>query len=164
VNRNLTVTVFLCAAIFVAISGFSQTKSPLQGVWKPTEIVRTGPNASTNKNPQPCLIIFTGKYYSIVCVTSDKPRPDLPQDINTATVAQLGDGWGPFTGQSGAYDVKGSEVTYRRSVAKSPIIMAPGSFAIDTFKTEGYTLTLVDKATRNGPVANPGTVKLIRVE
>ena len=163
-NRNLTVTVFLCAAMLIAISGFSQSKSLLQGVWKPTEVVRTGPNASTNKNPQSCLIIFTSKYYSIVCVTSDKPRPDLPQDINTATGAQLRDVWGPFTGQSGTYEVKGSEVTYHQSVAKNPTVMSSGNFAIDAFKIEGNTLTLVDKATRNGPVANPGTVKLMRVE
>jgi hypothetical protein len=110
------------------------------------------------------LVIFTGKYYSIVTVNTDKPRPNLPQDKNTATASQVRDVWGPFTGQAGTYEVKGSEVTYHPNVAKNPGVMSSGSFAIDTFKIEGNTLTLVDKANRNGPAANPGTVKLTRVE
>jgi len=150
--------------MFIAISGFSQSKSPLQGVWKGIEVVTTGPNASTNKSPQPWLIIFTGKYYSIVAVTSDKPRPELPQDINTATAAQLRDVWNPFLGQSGTYEAKGSEITYHPIVAKNPGAMSSGNFVIDTFKIEGNTLTLANKATRNGLVANPRTVKWTRVE
>jgi hypothetical protein len=158
------VVVLLCVVGFGAMSAYSQSKTPLQGVWKAIEVITTGPNASTNKSPQPGLIIFTGKYYSIVAVTSDKPRPELPQDVNTATAVQLRDVWTPFVGQSGTYEVKGSEITYHPVAAKNPRTMSSGNFAIDTFKIEGNTLTLVDKANRNGSIANPGTVKLTRVE
>jgi hypothetical protein len=164
VNRNLTVTFFLCVSMFMAISASAQSKSPLQGVWKTSEVTTTGPNASTNKAPQPGFVIFTGKYYSIVSVNADKPRPNLPQDINTATAAQLREIWGPFTGQSGTYEIKGSEVTFRVLAAKNPGVMATGNFATDTFKIEGGTLTLVSKANQNGPANNQVTIKLTRVE
>jgi hypothetical protein len=163
-NRTRMGVVFLCVVVLSAISGFSQSKTPLQGVWKVSEATTTGPNASTNKSPQPGFIIFTGKYYSIVTVNTDKPRPDLPQDINSATAAQLRDIWGPFTGQTGTFEVKGAEVTLRPLAAKNPVVMAAGSFNTQSFKIDGNTLTLVPKAGRNGPAQNPTTLKLTRVE
>jgi hypothetical protein len=87
--------------------------------------------------------------------------------------------WGPFTAQAGTYEVKGSEVTYRPSVAKNPNVMAPGNFMTDTFKIEGNTLTLVSNANRGAKEGvpeedigvglrmrsgNPATIKLTRVE
>ena len=124
VNPKVRLAVLLCATMVIAISGFSQSKSPLQGVWKAVDVVTTGPNASTNKSPQPGLIIFTGKYYSVVAVTSDKPRPELPQDMNTPTAVQFRDVWNPFLAQSGTYEVKGSEITYHPIVAKNPRAMS----------------------------------------
>ncbi|HQZ18672.1 MAG TPA: lipocalin-like domain-containing protein [Vicinamibacteria bacterium] len=143
-------------------SGFAQT-NPLQGVWKVTEVTTTGPNAS-KRAAQPGFYIFTGKHYSIVTVNSDQPRPDLPQDTNTATVAQLQASWGPFTAQSGTYEVKGSEVTFHALAAKNPSAMKAGNFSTSSFKIEGNTLTLVNKANQAGPAANPTTRKATRVE
>src|ERR1051326_4178895 len=113
-NRSTKIIVCWLGALLVATAAFSQSatgKNPLQGVWKVTELTATGANASTIKNAQPGFYIFTGKYYSISVVTADKPRADLPQDVNTTTAAQIRDAWGPFTGQAGTYEVKGSEVT-----------------------------------------------------
>jgi len=144
-------------------SGYAQT-NPLQGVWKVTEVTTTGPNASKRAAPQPGFYIFTGKHYSIVTVNSDQPRPDLPQDTNTASVAQLQASWGPFTAQSGTYEVKGSEVTFHALAAKNPSAMKAGNFSTASFKIEGNTLTLVNKANQAGPAANPTTRKATRVE
>ena len=144
-------------------SGFAQT-NPLQGVWKVAEVTTTGPNSSTQTAPQPGLYIFTGKHYSIVTINSDTPRPDLPQETSKATAEQLQASWGPFTAQSGTYEVKGSEVTLRPLAAKNPSAMKAGNFSLSTFKIEGKTLTLVSKANQAGPAANPTTRKLTRVE
>ena len=161
-----TVTIFVCVAIIlVAEISFAQSgKNPLQGVWKLSEVTTTGQNASTIKNPQPGFFIFTGKYYSIVTVNSEKPRADLPQDVDTATAAQLRDAWGPFTAQTGTYEVKGSEVTVRPLAAKNPGAMNGKNFNTRSFKIEGNSLTLVDKANQNGPANNPVTRKFTRVE
>jgi hypothetical protein len=147
-------------------SGFAQTSSPssLQGVWKVTEVTTTGPSASKQTAPQPGLYIFTGKHYSIVTINSDKPRPDLPQDATTATLEQLRAAWDPFTAQAGTYEVKGSDVTFRPLAAKNPSVMKAGNFSTSSFKIEGATLTLVNKATQAGPATNPTTRKLTRVE
>jgi len=144
-------------------SGFAQT-NPLQGVWKVTEVTTTGPKGAKQAAPQPGFYIFTGKHYSIVTVNSDQPRPDLPSDTNTATLEQLQASWGPFTGQSGAYEVKGSEVTFHALAAKNPSAMKTGNFSTSSFKIEGATLTLVNKANQTGPATNPTTRKLTRVE
>ena len=144
-------------------SGFAQT-NPLQGVWKVSEVTTTGPKGAKQAAPQPGFYTFTGKHYSIVTVNSDQPRPDLPSDPNTATLEQLQASWGPFTAQSGTYEVKGSEVTFHALAAKNPSAMKAGNFTTSTFKVEGSTLTLVSKATQAGPSTNPTTRKLARVE
>jgi len=144
-------------------SGFAQT-NPLQGVWKMTEVTTTGPKGAQQAAPQPGFYLFTGKHYSIVTVNADKPRPDLPQDTNTATLEQLQASWGPFTAQSGTYEVKGAEVTFHALAAKNPSAMKAGNFSTSTFKIEGTTLTLVNKANQAGPATNPTTRKLTRVE
>lgn len=144
-------------------SGFA-SPNPLQGAWKVTEVTTTGPKGAKQSAPQPGFYIFTGKHYSIVTVNSDGPRPDLPQDTNTATLEQLQASWGPFTGQSGTYEVKGSEVTFHALAAKNPSAMKAGNFSTSTFKIEGSTLTLVNKANQAGPATNPTTRKLTRVE
>jgi hypothetical protein len=136
----------------------------LQGAWRMSELTTTGANGSTNRTPQPGLWIFTGRHYSMVTVNSTTPRPDLPQDINTATADQLRAAWQPFTGQAGTYEVKGSTVTFRPIVAKNPGVMATGNFNTLSYKVDGNTLTLTQTAGRNGPVANPTTFKFNRVE
>lgn len=151
----------------VATGAFTQSKkatNPLQGVWKVTEVTTTGPNASTNKNPQPGLYIFMNQYYSVLEVSGDKPRPDYPRDWDKATASQVWDVVGPFSANAGTYEVKGSEVTRRPMVAKNPAVMAGDWFFTNSFVIEGNTLTLVGKANKNGPTQNPTTVKLTRVE
>lgn len=42
--------------------------------------------------------------------------------------------------------------------------MASESFTTYSYKLDGDTLTLINKTTNAGPVANPTTIKLTRVE
>ena len=163
----------LSAAIFIVVLGaIAQTdgiaqsgnaNAPVIGVWRVSEITRTGPNAGTVKNPQPGIVIFTARHYSIDMVTSDAPRPELP--AQGATDKQVADAFGPFTGNAGTYAIKGNELTRTPVAAKSPNAMSSGIFQVETIKMEGKdTLWLTPKANRAGPVANPTTLKLTRVE
>jgi hypothetical protein len=74
--------------------------------------------------PQPSVIIFTKGYYSQMYVMGGTPRPSvpLPADRRHATDAEkqaLYDMWQPFTANAGTYEVSGSTLTLRVSVAKN---------------------------------------------
>ena len=160
-------SIFVLVIMLTVVAAFAQSKTgqtPLQGVWRVAEVTTTGPNASTTRNPQPGLYIFTGKHYSIVTVTSPTPRPDLPQDTGKATAAQLNAVWGPLTANSGTYEVTGSTITTRPIAAKNPAVMATGNFSTSSFKVEGNTLTLTTTVVNKNPAANPTTMKLMRIE
>jgi hypothetical protein len=134
------------------------------GVWKVSEATVTGPNARKIANPQPGIRIFTQRHYSIIEVQGDTSRPDLPPQ-GQATDKQLADVWRPFVSNAGTYEVKGNEITTRAVVAKNPGVMRAGSFATVTFQLEGRdTLWLTQKSNDAGPVANPITYKLTRLE
>ena len=146
-----------------AQQGGSSTPS-IVGVWRIAEVTFTGPNARKITNPQPGLRIFTRRHYSFTAVTSDKPRAELPPP-GKATDKQLADAFGPFQANAGTYEVKGNEITTRPTVAKAPNVMSGGNFATRTLKFEGNeTVWITDKVSQDGPVANPTTFKMTRVE
>jgi hypothetical protein len=140
------------------------SQSTLQGVWRVTAVTTTGPNASTNNQPQPGLYIFTAKHYSIVRVSAAKPRPDVPADIEKATADELRAAWDPFAANAGTYEVAGGNLTTRPMVAKNPGVMKTGSFTVSSFKVEGNTLSVTESRNQDGPIANPTTRKLTRIE
>ena len=161
----------LATAIVVVLVGIAQVvgtaqsgsaKSPVIGVWRVSELTITGPNARTNTSPQPSLFIFTPRYYSIEEVTSDAPRPELPQQ--GATDKERADAFGPFTANAGTYDIKGNELMATIVTAKNPNAMRNTS-QVFTFKMDGKnTLLLTQTSGLNGPFPNPVTRKLTRVE
>ena len=93
---------------------------------------------------------------------SDKPRPELPE--KGATDKETADAFRPFIAQGGTYEIKGNEITYRPITAKNPNAMRTGAFQTSTFRLEGDTLWITGKANATGPIANPVTVKMTRVE
>ena len=173
-NKKLTLAVAATAvAGLMALVGaplLSQSKaasqSAIQGVWRVTEVTTTGPNASTNSNPQPGLYIFTAGHYSIVRVNGTTARPDLPEDQKTATAAQLLAVYGntAFTAQSGTYEAAGGKLTTRPLVAKNTAPMRSGVFNTASYKLDGKTLTITQELNQTGPIANPTTWKLTRIE
>jgi hypothetical protein len=146
-------------AVFVAVQSAS-AQGKLAGVWKITEVTLTGPNAQKITNPQPSFVIFTKKYSSMVGITGDKPQPVLPQ--TNATDAQKLATWTLLGVGFATYEIKGSTITRHPIVAKNGV--KPGSFNTADFKIEGNTLTITSKTNQDGPVANPMTIKLVRVE
>src|SRR5436190_21747004 len=150
---------FVCAL-------FSQSTTPsIQGVWRVVEVTTTGPNGSTDTAPQPSIYIYTGKYYSMMRVNGTAPRPDLPADLANAKASDILAVYGnAFTAQSGTYELSRGKLTIHALVAKDPGPMASGSFNTSTYKLDGSTLTITQVITNNGPIANPTTWKLARVE
>lgn len=140
------------------------SQSTLQGVWRVTEVTTTGPNASTNAQPQPGLYIFTSRHYSQVRVTADKPRPDLLADVGKATAEQFRVVWDPFAANAGTYEVAGGNLTTRPIVAKNPGVMKTGAFTVHSFKLDGKILSITGVRNQDGPLASPVTVKLTRIE
>ncbi len=113
-NRLL---LLLLLAVF-AVSALGKTK--LEGVWQLVEVKHMGgPTEGTVNNPQPGLVIFTGKHYSMMAVLSDTPRTDV-EDPAKATAAELLAVWGPFIANSGTYEISGDTLTTQPTVAKMP--------------------------------------------
>jgi hypothetical protein len=167
---------FALSIVFCVLSvstAFAQTKSPVEGVWKIVEVAAPGTNpaekGTTNSNPQPGLIIFTKGYYSQVIVRAGQPRAAVepakdPQNLTDAEKIARFEQWGPFTANSGTYEVKGTTLTLRPIVAKSVEVMTGGPPLELTFKLEGAnTLWLIPSADQSA--ARPqNKLKLTKLE
>jgi hypothetical protein len=137
----------------------------IQGVWQVVEVRMSGPTPATITlpEPRPNLAIITAKHYARVQVEAEGPRPVIA-DVATATADQLRATWGPFVGEAGTYEVSGSTITMHPIAAKNPAAMKPGAFTTWSFQLTGNTLVITAQGNQNGPVANPVTVKAVRVE
>lgn len=154
-----SVVTVICLAVLVT-APTAAAQDQIEGVWKITEVVIAGPNARTISNPAPNPFIFTKKHYSRAFLTAE--RPALPRQ--NPTDAQKAAAWTPFAAEAGTYEIKGEVITIHPIIAKNPDAMEPGVVLTSDLKIEGNTLTLTAKATQNGPIANPSTMKLVRVE
>lgn len=149
-------------AVLLAASGLEgqQDAQGLEGAWRVTEVVTTGPLGRILGSPQPGLLLFTGDYYSYTLVTSDEPRPIPPRAV--ATVEDMLDVWSPFTANAGTFEVSGNSMTRRPVVAKSPDAMVPRAFNEYTFRLSADTLWVTTVGTEGGPARNPSTVRYVR--
>jgi hypothetical protein len=159
----------LSAAFFLlsASGAFTQTKSPVEGVWKVTEVVMPPEKGTTITDPQPGLMIFTRGFYSTVIVMAEQPRAGAapakdPQNLTDAEKIARYEEWKPFGASAGAYEIKGSTLTRRVLVAKNAHVMTRGAPTIWEFKQEGpNTLWLIPTA--DLAVTEP-RIKLTRLE
>jgi hypothetical protein len=144
------------------ISTFAQSKRSLEGVWQAVQVTQGGPQAVTIK-PGPNLTIFSAKHYSRIDVQTDRPRP-VVANPSAASAQELRESWGPLVAEGGTYERSDDRITLRPVVSKNPAVMASSVPIVYTYKLEGDTLTLTAQSDRNGPVSNPFTVKLVRIE
>ncbi len=169
--RALTAIVVLALLPSVLLAQ-NPAKKSLEGVWKITESIVTGEDSSSNSHPQPSLIIFSQKHYTMMLVPGNKPRA-LFKDTNPTDEERLS-AFDPFIANGGTYEVAGSTLTIRPVVAKNPNFMAGGSLKYQ-FRVEGNTLWLTSKFTdlnfRVGDKVVPAStspgenrLKLVRVE
>jgi hypothetical protein len=141
--------------------------SPLEGAWMVAGITTTGPDSATLNipSPQPGLLLFTGRHYSLIRIGSADPRPQLePED--SATVEGLRAVWGAaFTANAGTYELTGSTLTTSPLVAKNPQVMAPGNLQRSSIRMVGDSLwtTGIPADTVTVPNPNPLTYKYVRV-
>jgi hypothetical protein len=144
---NTRLLLVLLSVGFLASAGAeAQTRTgSIQGVWQVVEVRMSGPNPATITipEPRPNLTIITARHYIQVHVE--------------------GEG-GPFAGEAGTYDIKGNLITMRPIAAKNPAVMTHGAFSTWSFTLTGDTLLITAERNQNGPVANPVTVKAVRVE
>ena len=166
--KGLTLLV-VCTTV---VSAQSSTKKSIEGAWKVTEIVVTGADASNVSTPQPGLIIFTQKYYSVMWIPGNQPRALFKGEdpTNEEKIAA----YNSFVANSGTYDVAGETLNLHPMVARSPNFMA-GGVSKNQFRIEGTTLWLIQKNTdlsirigeRVAPSSGPASetrLKLSRVE
>lgn len=149
-----------------SVSARAQTAPSLQGVWRVTEVVRTGAGAMTNSSPQPGLYLFTKQHYSTVILNGTEPRKDFgtavdPAKLTDAEKMARYEAWRTLTANSGTYRVSGSMLTTRPVVAKDPAVMGPE--ITREFRIEGKALTLIRKSDPGQPVSET-TTRLTRVE
>src|SRR5215831_6377493 len=120
--------------------------NPLEGVW---QVMDVGGQTAAG------VYIFTGKHYSIVFATTDRPQVD---DTSKATADELRAMWGPMAANAGTYDVSGNLVTIR------PIVMKPGANEVYAFRVEGNILSLTQQRNARGVTVQNAATRLMRVE
>ena len=167
-TKRLLIVVAIVALTTPFVRG--QAKPSIQGVWRAVEVSITNPNPApnafqkgTHTNIQPHLLIFTGKHYSIVADNAAQPRPTTPVAApGKPTLEELQTRWGPFVANAGTYEVTGDMLTRNVIVAKNPAIQ--GTMGRSTIKLDGKNLWMTDAEGARGKIANPTTVKYVRVE
>ncbi len=154
------------------LSAQGTARKPIEGVWKVVEIVVTGAGASNSPNPQPSLQILTQGHYSQIGVIGDKPRTLYKAE--EPTNAEKMAAFDSFFANAGTYEVSGSTLTIRPTIARNPNFMA-GGFTKYQFRIEGNNLWLTDKSSdtslrigqRVVPSSSPASetrTKFVRVE
>jgi hypothetical protein len=164
-NKHLLL-VLLGVGFLTSANVEAQTRTgSIQGVWQVVEVRMSGPNPSTITipEPRPNLTIITARHYSRVQVEAEGPRPALV-NVAKASADELRATWGPFVGEAGTYEIEGNLMTMRPIAAKNPAAMMHGAFSTWSFKLTGDTLLVTAERNQNGPIANPVTVKAVRVE
>lgn len=106
-----------------ALGQDAPTANSFEGVWKVTKVVKTGPNAFTDTNPQPSLQIFYRGYFTILRDNSSEPRRSSPAAKDPAKLTDEEkiaryEEWAPYGASGGTYEVKGDSIITHNVVAK----------------------------------------------
>ena len=163
---------FFVIALLVVSCGAPQTEeavvapeeatasSPLIGVWKATEVTYADPDTPAETNLQPSYFIFTNEHKSILAILGEEPRAELPENPTDAQKAAVYD---RLIANVTTYELEGNTITEHYLVDKSPNVK-PGDIWRAEYRFEGGALIFDAKATQDGPIENPYTLKLVRVE
>ena len=155
----------------ITISAQTSTKQSIEGAWKVAEIVVTGQDAGDVTNPQPGLLIFARKHYSMMWIPGNQPRSLFKADppTNEEKIAA----YDSFVANSGTYELTGDTLTLHPIVARSPNFMAGDRVATYQVRIEATRLSLrstgpsTPSANRVSPASGSTsntTLKLTRVE
>ena len=148
--------------VILVLSGFAAAQE-VAGAWRLDEITTTGTEGKTSKFAQPNIYLFTKGHFSIIRIEGDKPRSTDPwmemtrDQVIDAYIKQ-------FTASGGTYDMKGSTLTMKTTIAKNPAFMARANWISYTVKLSGQTMTLTAAATNEGPIKSPQVMTLTRLD
>ena len=152
-KRIILVGLIGVTALTVHSAAVNAADSPLQGAWQVTNPAGGSGMAG--------IFIFSGKYYSMMAATTNRPAIT---DLSKASTDEMRALYGPMIGNAGAYEIVGDMVTIRPVVAKIPVVMKSGAYEVYEFKIENSTLTLTQRRNTRGPVERGTVWTLTRVE
>ena len=148
--------------LMVVLCGIAAAQS-VAGAWRLDEIKPAGAEAKAIKFTNPNSYLFTKGHWSTIRIEGDKPRSTerwtkmTPDQVIDTYVKQ-------FTASGGTYEMKGDTLTMRTTIAKNPNIMTRGDWISYNVKIDGRTMTLTATATNEGPIRNPVTMTLTRLD
>jgi len=118
----------------------ASAQSELDGAWEVT--AASNSSDGTIENVQPSLFLFQDGYYSVLMVWGNEPRRlyEEGEDRDNISLERLQEIVSPVTGNSGRFEIDGSTVIMRPTVAISPNFMTGGSLSYE-FNVEGDELT-----------------------
>jgi hypothetical protein len=149
-------------SLILAISSFAAAQK-VAGAWRLDQATMPGPDGKVAKFTNPNIYLFTKGHFSIIRIEGDKPRSTEPW--MSLTRDQLIDTYiRQFTASGGTYDMKGSTLTMKTTIAKNPNIMTRGDWISYTVKLDGKSMTLTAAATNEGPIKNPIVMMLTRLD
>ena len=160
-NILLIKNVVLGLFVILVLSAFAAAQEVV-GAWR-LDDVTTGTDGKTSKFSNANIYLFTKGHFSIIRVEGDKPRST--DSWTTMTPDQVIDTYvKQFTASGGTYDMKGSTLTMKTTIAKNPGFMARANWISYTVKVDGQTMTLTAMATNEGPIKNPQVMTLTRLD
>jgi hypothetical protein len=149
-------------SLILVLSGVAAAQN-VAGAWRLDEIKMTGTDVKSVKFSQPNIYLFTKSHFSIIRVEGDKPRST--DSWTTMTPEQVIDTYvKQFSASGGTYEMKGSTLTMKTTIAKNPGFMARANWISYTVTINGSTMTLTGTATNEGPIKNPQIMTLTRLD
>ena len=149
--RSLTIALAL-SALLASIGPKAQSHR-LKGAWRVVAV--TLADGRTEMSPQPGIYIFTDRHYSVQRVNALRAAlPEKPSD------GELLAAFGPYTANSGTYEVRGTLLKTTAMVAKNPNAMV-GQSSTAELTFEGNAVVHV---TSPNPGGSTIVTKLQRLE
>ena len=149
-------------AVIFALGGVAAAQE-VAGAWRLDEATLPGPERKTAKFGNPNIYLFTKGHFSIIRIEGDKPRST--ESWTTMTPEQVIDTYvKQFTASGGTYEMKGNTLTMKTTIAKNPNIMTRGDWISYAVKINARSMTLTATATNEGPIKNPMSMTLTRLD
>jgi hypothetical protein len=156
----------LGAGLLTSHASVGQSKSQsIQGAWQAVEVTIPGatPRTFTIPEPRPNLTVLTARHYSRVQVEAEgPPTGDRRRDEGDRR---------RIAGRLGTVRCRSRHVRNHRppdhaaaSRGEEPCGDGAGAFTTWSYRLDGTTLWVTAERNQNGPMANPVTVKSVRVE
>ena len=149
-------------AVIFALTGVAAAQD-VAGAWRLDEATVPGAGGKTAKFGNPNIYLFTKGHFSIIRIEGDKPRST--ESWTTMTPEQVIDTYvKQFTASGGTYEMKGNTLTMKTTIAKNPNIMTRGDWISYAVKINARSMTLTATATNEGPIKNPMSMTLTRLD